>query len=277
MLAGATILAALSIAVQVEPERLAPGEPLRVIVDGAGLAARPSGRFLGRPLTFLAAPNGPRWVAFAGADLTVEPGIRRLEVEAKGVDGRLRKRSIDLRVEPREYPTERLTVEHDYVEPPPELAERIGRETAALKALWKRSTPRTLFDGRVKRPLGGIDGRNFGRRRIFNGQPRSPHSGTDLSAPAGTPVGSAASGRVVLAEEHYFSGKLVVVDHGGGVYTIYAHLSSIDVAQGDLVKAGSPIGRVGDTGRVTGPHLHWGARVGGARVNPSSLLELLRF
>jgi murein DD-endopeptidase MepM/ murein hydrolase activator NlpD len=111
---------------------------------------------------------------------------------------------------------------------------------------------------------------------VFNGKPRSPHSGTDLTAPEGTPVQAAAGGVVALADDHYFSGRIVVLDHGGGIYTAYAHLSRIEVAAGDSVQAGETIGRVGATGRVTGAHLHWGARVGGARVNPDSLLELLR-
>ncbi len=125
------------------------------------------------------------------------------------------------------------------------------------------------------RPLAGVKGRNFGRRRIFNDKPRSPHSGTDLSAPEGTPVEAAAAGRVALAEDLYFSGNLVVLDHGGGVYTLYAHLSRIDVEVGQPVKAGEIVGLVGATGRVTGAHLHWGARIGEARVDPASLLDLL--
>ena len=272
-----SIIAAAVFTVSVAPQDLTPGEPLRITVADLPEGATVSGRFLDRDLTFLPAPADDAFVAFTGIDLVVEPGKHRLVIEARVPNRDLRRRSIDLTVAPKEYPLERLTVEPKYVEPPPEVAERIARETASLKALWRRATPRILFDGVVKRPLDGVVGRNFGRRRVFNEKPRSPHSGTDLSAPPGTPVGAAAKGVVALAEHHYFSGKLVVLDHGAGIYTAYGHLSRIDVEAGDLVAAGESIGKVGATGRVTGPHLHWGARVGGARVNPASLLKLLLY
>jgi murein DD-endopeptidase MepM/ murein hydrolase activator NlpD len=270
-----TIAVAAALVVSVTPDRLTPGEPARIDVAGVPAGATVSGRFLDRDLVFLPAPGGAR-LAFAGADLDVEPGVHRLEVTLREAGGAVATRAVEVTVDPKDYPVESLTVEPDYVEPPPEVSERIARETAALQALWRSASPEILFDGAVRRPIEGVEGRNFGRRRVFNGEPRSPHSGTDLSAPQGTPVVAAAGGVVALADDHYFSGRIVVLDHGGGVYTAYAHLSRIDVAAGDTVRAGDPIGRVGATGRVTGAHLHWGARVGGARVNPESLLPLLQ-
>jgi murein DD-endopeptidase MepM/ murein hydrolase activator NlpD len=272
---SASIMIAAALAVSVTPQALTPGEPLRVTVTDVADGATVSGRFLDRALTFLPAGDGER-MAFTGVDLGVEPGVHRLEVVLHGADGVISTRTFDLQIDAKEYPLERLEVEPKYVEPPPEVSARIARETSALKALWREASPEMLFDGSVQRPLEGVKGRNFGRRRVFNGKPRSPHSGTDLTAPEGTPVQAAAGGVVALADDHYFSGRIVVLDHGGGIYTAYAHLSRIDVAAGDTVQAGQPIGRVGATGRVTGAHLHWGARVGGARVNPDSLLKLLR-
>ena len=117
---------------------------------------------------------------------------------------------------------------------------------------------------------------SFGKRRIFNNQPRSPHSGEDFSAPTGTPVLATARGRVALAKDLFFLGKTVILDHGFGVYSFYGHLSSLGVEPGTNVQSGTAIGKVGATGRVTGPHLHWGVRLGNARVNPMELLALAR-
>ena len=260
----------------VEPEHLVPGTPLRVTI-AVPPTAEVGGSFLGRDLVFLPRPGGDGRIAFAGVDLDRSPGAYVLSVEVVEADGSSTAHAIDLTVESKEYPTERLTVEPQYVEPPLPVQERITREAGLLKSIWARASNERLFDGRVFRPLGGVEGRNFGRRRLFNSQPRSPHSGTDLSAPAGTPVAAAATGIVVLSKNLYFSGNLVVLDHGGDVYTLYAHLSEIDVAEGERVRAGQIVGKVGATGRVTGPHLHWGARIGEARVEPRVLLELLTF
>src|SRR5262249_34494202 len=122
---------------------------------------------------------------------------------------------------------------------------------------------------------GAAAARNFGRRRILNGQPGSPHTGVDFPAVAGTPVRAAQRGRVVLAQELYFAGNTVVVDHGLGLYTFYGHLSSVTVKVDDVVELGAVLGEVGATGRVTGPHLHWGVTLNRARVNPLNLVALL--
>jgi murein DD-endopeptidase MepM/ murein hydrolase activator NlpD len=121
---------------------------------------------------------------------------------------------------------------------------------------------------------GTTGGRNFGNRRVFNDQPRAPHSGADLKAAAGTEIHAANRGRVVLAKELFYSGNAVFIDHGLGVYTVYLHLSEILVEPGSIVDQGQVVGLAGATGRVTGPHLHWGARIVDARVDPFSLLKL---
>jgi murein DD-endopeptidase MepM/ murein hydrolase activator NlpD len=110
---------------------------------------------------------------------------------------------------------------------------------------------------------------------VFNGQPRNPHSGADFLSPSGTPIHAPNAGRVMLARELYFSGNTVVIDHGLGLFSLLAHLSAIDVHEGDRVAADQVVGRVGATGRVTGPHLHWAVRAGAARVDPLSVLALL--
>ena len=175
------------------------------------------------------------------------------------------------------FATERLTVEKQFVEPNQQQADRAKVEQQKLRELFDTITPERLWQGPFRMPLeGGVRGTNFGKRRVLNGQARSPHTGADFPALTGTPVHATQSGRVVLAEELYFSGNTVIVDHGLGVYSLYGHLSAIDVAAGDNVKAGGLLGKVGATGRVTGPHLHWGMTVNRARVDPVRMVSLFQ-
>jgi murein DD-endopeptidase MepM/ murein hydrolase activator NlpD len=162
------------------------------------------------------------------------------------------------------------------VEPSPEQIKRADEERQKLRDIFDRVTPERLWDGKFRIPLDGVTtGSNFGRRRILNGNPGSPHGGADLPGTSGTPVHATQRGRVALAEELFFSGNTVVVDHGLGIYTFYGHLSEIDVKAGDALETGTVLGKVGATGRVTGPHLHWGLTVERARVNPLLLVKLL--
>ena len=121
---------------------------------------------------------------------------------------------------------------------------------------------------------GETSGTNFGHRRIFNGEPRAPHAGADLRAKTGTPIHATNRGRVVLAKSLFFTGNTVILDHGMGIYSLYAHLSRLDVKVGDIINNGQQVGLSGATGRVTGPHLHWGMMVQGARVDPFTLVNL---
>jgi murein DD-endopeptidase MepM/ murein hydrolase activator NlpD len=168
-----------------------------------------------------------------------------------------------------------LQVEKQFVEPSPEQIKRANEERQKLRDIFDRVTPERLWDGEFRVPLDGVTtGSNFGKRRILNGNPGSPHSGADFPAATGTPVHATQRGRVVLAEELFFSGNTVVLDHGLGIYTFYGHLSEIDAKVGDELEAGAVLGKVGATGRVTGPHLHWGLTVERARVNPLLLVRL---
>ncbi len=183
-------------------------------------------------------------------------------------------RTEQARIRVGEYPyaVQRLEVEEKMVHLSPEDAERARRESVAIAALWRRET-RPRFALPLGAPLADMPrGGRFGARRVFNGEPRSPHSGADYAAAAGTPVRSAGNGVVALAGDFFFSGNSVFVDHGDGLVTMYFHLSRIDVREGDEVRRGQVIGLVGSTGRSTGAHLHFGARWHGARVDPSLLL-----
>ena len=148
-------------------------------------------------------------------------------------------------------------------------------EGRRLATLYRVITPERLWRGRFTRPVAGTEpGSGFGARRIINGRRRSPHGGLDFSATTGTPVVAANSGRVALVAEFFFPGRFVALDHGLGLYTLYFHLDAVSVAEGQRIDRGQTLGTVGATGRSTGPHLHFGAPVGAARVDPSALLGL---
>jgi murein DD-endopeptidase MepM/ murein hydrolase activator NlpD len=215
--------------------------------------------------------------ALVGVDLEKAPGTYKLTVAAAFENGEQATCNLPLAVRAGKFATEKLTVEKQFVDPNEQQAARAVGEQQKLRQLFDHVTPEKLWHGDFQFPLKGITkGTNFGKRRILNGQSRSPHTGADFPAMTGTPVYSTQSGHVVLAEELYFSGNTVIIDHGLGVYSLYGHLSEFAVATGDDVKAGAVIGKVGATGRVTGPHLHWGVTVNKARVNPVLLVAVLR-
>jgi len=206
--------------------------------------------------------------ALLGIDLETPPGAHDVTVEGQLTDGERAACSASVAVKDGKFAIEKLQVAQEFVEPNPEEEERAVREGQRLHEIYARVTPERLWSGTFRMPLAGAHtARNFGRRRVLNGEPRSPHTGVDMPAPTGTPVHAAQRGRVVLAENLFYAGNAVVIDHGLGVYTLYAHLSAIAVKEGDAVERGALIGKVGATGRVTGPHLHWGLIVNEARVN----------
>ena len=211
--------------------------------------------------------------ALLGVDLEKAPGDYEFSVSATMGNGERAECTAVLTVRAGKFATESLTVQKQFVEPNEQQAQRTVAEQEKLRQIFDHTTPEKLWHGSFRLPLGGgVRGTNFGKRRILNGQPRSPHTGADFPAPTGTPIHATQSGRIVLAEELYFSGNTVIIDHGLGIYSLYGHLSATDVAVGDSVKAGAVIGKVGATGRVTGPHLHWGVTVNKARVNPIQLV-----
>ena len=211
-----------------------------------------------------------------GVDLEKVPGEYELRVTGQTASGEKISCSVMVAVQKGQFATEKLQVEKQFVEPSPEQIKRANDERQKLRDIFDRVTPERLWDGPFRIPLDGVTtGSNFGKRRILNGNPGSPHGGMDLPGTTGTPVHAAQRGRVALAEELFFSGNTVVVDHGLGIYTLYAHLSEIDVKTGETLETGAVLGKVGATGRVTGPHLHWGLTVERARVNPLLLVKLL--
>jgi hypothetical protein len=216
--------------------------------------------------------------ALLGVGLYEHPGASTVRVRAAPQSGGAPiECRMELRVADGEFPVQRLKVAPKYVELSAADLARSRRESRELNDIFTSTTSERLWRDGFRPPVPGYEASgSFGKRRVFNDQPRSPHSGEDFSAPAGTPVEATARARVALAKDLFFLGNTVVLDHGFGLYSFYGHLSSLNVSAGTLVEAGATIGRVGATGRVTGPHLHWGARVGNKRVNPMALLDLNR-
>jgi murein DD-endopeptidase MepM/ murein hydrolase activator NlpD len=214
--------------------------------------------------------------AILGVDLEKAPGTYPLLVHVQATGGKPASCTIQIPVRTGKFATERLHVGKEFVEPSPEQIQRANEERDKLRSIFDQVTPEKLWDGDFRVPLDGVTtGGNFGKRRVLNGQPGSPHGGVDFPALTGTPVHATQNGRVALAQELFFSGNTVVVDHGLGIYTFYGHLSEINVKPGDELQSGQVLGKVGATGRVTGPHLHWGLTVERARVNPLQLVRVL--
>lgn len=214
------------------------------------------------------------WRALVGIDLGIAPRRYVVAIEASG-GSQPATSTYRLQVAARTFPTRRLRVADNFVNPPKSELARISRETQELAALWNTSAPEPLWKEPFVRPVPGAANSAFGTRSFFNGQLRSRHSGGDFVGATGTPVQAPGGGRVVMAADLYFSGNTVVIDHGAGLFSLLAHLSEMSVQAGDRVEAGHLVGRVGATGRVTGPHLHWAVRVNGGRVDPLSMLALL--
>jgi murein DD-endopeptidase MepM/ murein hydrolase activator NlpD len=242
-------------------------------VEPAAGAAEPVATWQGKTLRFWREDAEGPWRALVGVDLEQRPGGARVALKT-GRDGTC---TVALTVEPVAFPEERLQVPQRFVELSPADQARAARETTRLAALFRSVTGERLWLGPFEVPLDGVrPSSSFGRRRILNGQPRSPHTGVDLGAPTGTPIHAMQRGRVVLDEELFFSGNTVILDHGLGLFSFYGHLSESRVEPGRLVEAGDVIGLVGATGRVTAPHLHWAVRIGDARVDGLDLVRLVR-
>ncbi len=218
--------------------------------------------------------DGRRWEALVGIDLDQKPGTYTLTVSGAGGDGPLTGQSPVV-VRPKVFRTRTLRVAPKYVNPPPEVEQRIARESALIAAAYASSAHERLWTGPFTRPVPQQANSAFGTRSVFNGQRRTPHAGTDFLSGAGTPIKAPNAGRVAVARDLFFSGNTVIIDHGLGLFSMLAHLSRIDVREGDIIANGDIVGLVGAAGRVTGPHLHWALRANGARVDALSALQVI--
>ena len=252
-----------------------PGELVLVTVE----TEQPSsvtGAAFDNDVHFFQSGNKPTvWQALVGIDVDVQPGEYPLELKIVSQAGVETRETRMLRLSRRAFATRYLTLPEKYVNPPAEVQERIRRETEELKAIFSTVSPARLWEGGFRRPLSGKVISSFGKRSVLNGQPRSLHAGVDLRAPMATALRAPAGGRVVLVKELYFAGNCIILDHGLGLYSQFAHLESFRVKEGQLVRRGEVIGFTGRSGRVQGPHLHWSVKLSNARIDPMSLLTLL--
>jgi murein DD-endopeptidase MepM/ murein hydrolase activator NlpD len=241
------------------------------IPGGVALVALPDAYRPGDPVHFggrrvLVAEHGARAYAVVGIGLAAS-GTQRLAWS--GTAGEV---PIAFWVQPHDYPAQRITIKDpEKVTPSATNLRRIEREQAEILAAFRTYSDRTPALA-LRAPAQGPLSSNFGLRRFINGQPRSPHSGIDIAAPAGAPVLAPAPGRVVQVGDYFFNGKTVLLDHGQGLVTLYCHLSRVDVRKGQEVATGAALGAVGATGRATGPHLHWAVSLNDARVDPRLFL-----
>lgn len=202
-----------------------------------------------------------------------EPGSYAIQLEAKSDD--VPPLELPLKVTSGSYPSEVIQVLQSYVNLPKDVQQRVEEEWIFIQALYKALVMQDIDLETMSLPVDSKITSSFGTQRLFNGELKSYHNGVDLRAPTGTPIKAAQSGRVVLSKNLYYAGNHVIIDHGCGVQTTYSHLSEMYVNPGDEVKAGDVIGLSGNTGRVNGPHLHWGAKVNSVTVNPLQLKALL--
>jgi len=252
------------------------GQVLVVKVKSEDQATEVNGTFLKRTIPFFrefrpGEPDG--YIGLLGIDMQDEPGTYDLAVEVKQGE-QSKQLSFNVLVAKENFTVEHLTLPKDKVDLDEKGAARWKAEQEQVKQALVENSRLKLWRSNFVEPVNGKRTGIFGSVRIMNGKPRNPHNGEDIGAPMGTDVAATNDGIVRITVDHIFSGKGVFVDHGLGFYSMYFHLSEILVNDGDLIKAGQIIGKVGSTGRATGPHLHWGVKLNGARVNPYSLLDL---
>ena len=244
---------------------------LTLSVEGAPQSVR--GRFHDRLVPFFRTGRGGEFGALVGVDMGDAPETVDLKAEIAYPDG-VGQRLYRVSIKAEEFRVQSMTLPKEQVEPDAAALQRIDREKEKVKAVLAAFTPERLWGAGFLVPVEGPATGAFGSKRILNGQARNPHNGEDIAASLGTPVKATNDGIVKMVDEHFFSGKGVILDHGLGLFTMYFHLDTTAVREGERVKRGDVIGTVGQSGRATGPHLHWGAWLNGARVNPFALARL---
>ena len=238
-----------------------------------GVVLLPLGAAAERPLAWhgdvpvLVTGDPTGWTAVLGLPLDAAPGNGQLRLQGAGLPS-----TLAYQVQSHRYAEQRLQVAPGHVELSAEALARHNRERAHQATLVARFSHPLPAQLRMQPPVAGPQSSSFGLRRVFNGQPRSPHSGMDIAAPTGTPVFAPLAGQVVDTGDYFFNGNTIWLDHGGGLLSMLCHLSRINVQPGDAVRTSDRLGAVGATGRVTGPHLHWSVSLNRAMVDPALFL-----
>lgn len=256
--------------VTLTPPTIGQGEVALLSIQKLG-KAKPRVIWMGKKITLLSNKKNEAWAGFIGADLTTKPGRYNMEISLSDSN---RPNAITVSVLSRDYGVRRLTLPKEMVELDLDTLKRVREESKTVKGLFISSGKTPLWMGKWIRPVPGMIVGPFGRRSIINGMERSPHSGVDFKAAEGDPIKATNRGIVALVENHFFSGLSIIIDHGGGIQSMYFHLSKDFVKVGQLVEKGAIIGLAGSSGRVTGPHLHFGIRLNNGRIDPIKLIEI---
>lgn len=252
------------------PETIQPGQPFVVAVTTDSInnvVVKWRGKNLAIPLNSAGQGEIILGMPLDGQEKSMPLSISFTE------NGRANKQSFNLKVTPKDYPAQELKVDSKFVDLSKTDADRAAVERKRNNEVVARYTPERLWALPFFRPVPGELSSTFGLRRVFNGQPRNAHRGLDFRAAAGDPIRAVADGVVALADSQFFAGNVVYVDHGLGVFSVYMHMSEIGVKEGDTITRGQVIGKVGSTGRVTGPHLHLSLMLQGTGADPLPLLE----
>ena len=229
------------------------------VVDLGPAAAAPKATYQGKPV--LVVKEQANWLAIVGIPLTVKPGNERISSGG---------RNLPFIVGYKQYPEQRITLKNkSQVNPAPAQLKRIEAELAVQIKAYRSFSPNLPSNLLLDKPVNGPLSSKFGVRRFFNGEERNPHSGLDFAVPAGTPIKTPAAGKVSLTGNYFFNGNTVFVDHGQGFISMFCHMSKIDVSPGQQLARGAVVGKVGATGRATGPHMHWNVSLNDARVDPA--------
>ena len=229
------------------------------VVDLGASAAAPKATYQGKPV--LVVKEQANWLAIVGIPLTVKPGTERI---SSG------EHNLPFIVGYKKYPEQRITLKNkSQVNPAPAQLKRIEAELAVQIKAYRSFSPNLPSNLVLDKPVNGPLSSKFGVRRFFNGEERNPHSGLDFAVPAGTPIKTPAAGKVILTGNYFFNGNTVFVDHGQGFISMFCHMSKIDVSVGQQLARGAVVGKVGATGRATGPHMHWNVSLNDARVDPA--------
>jgi murein DD-endopeptidase MepM/ murein hydrolase activator NlpD len=238
--------------------------PGGIAVIALPVDADPASARYGKRQVLVKVMDGERY-AIVGLPLATRPGTYHLDLKSNTGEPQ----RIAFRVEAKTYEEQHITIKDKRkVNPEKRDMERITREKQQIRAALRSWTPRDDVVTDFQRPVDGPTSSPFGLRRFFNEQPRNPHSGLDIAAPEGTPIHSPAPGTVIETGDFFFNGNTIFIDHGQGLVTMFCHMNTIDVQPGQAVTTGEVIGKVGMTGRVTGPHLHWGVSLNDARIDP---------
>ena len=268
--------------VVIRPARLVNGMPVLFRVTTPKPVLTLSGNWLGHEIAFSFDASHKSWFALAGASLETKPGAYPIQLHGETLagqsagspEGQAITFEMKIRVERQRYPRVQLKVPGRYTAPSPEDLRQIEQDKETKAQIFETVSADREWKGSFAAPVNAEISDVFGVQRVFNGSVQSTHQGLDFRVPSGTPVAAVNSGRVILARPLFFEGNCVVIDHGQGLLTLYLHLSTFSVKEGDDVNKGQPIGLSGGTGRATGPHLHLAARWQGVYLNPQVLLKL---